>query len=112
MRHLIKESPVKENTHPPYQEILFVDSSTGVKFLCGSTMQPKEKEMHEGKEYPVCRVSISSASHPFFTGANQFIDSEGRVDKFQKRYQKKKAEAKAAAPAPEEPKKKRVRKAK
>jgi large subunit ribosomal protein L31 len=101
---------VKENTHPPYQEILFVDSSTGVEFLCGSTLQPKEKKTYQGKEYPVCYVSISSASHPFFTGASQFIDTEGRVDKFQKRYQKKKEEAKAAAPVPEEPKKKRSRK--
>ncbi|HNA61927.1 MAG TPA: type B 50S ribosomal protein L31 [Rhabdochlamydiaceae bacterium] len=97
---------MKENTHPPYQDILFVDSSTGVKFVCGSTLQPKEKEMFEGKEYLVYRVAISSASHPFYTGANQFIDSEGRVDKFQKRYQKKKQEeeAKAAAPVPEKKK--------
>jgi large subunit ribosomal protein L31 len=94
---------VKKNTHPPYQEVLFVDSATDTKFIIGSTLQPKEKAMHDGKEYPVSRVSISSASHPFFTGANQFIDSEGRVDKFQKRYLKKKEaeQAKAAAPAVE-----------
>jgi large subunit ribosomal protein L31 len=98
---------MKEKIHPPYQDVLFVDSSTGVKFVCGSTMQPKEREMFEGKEYPVCRVSISSASHPFFTGANQFIDSEGRVDKFQKKYQKKKDEAKAAAPVEADAKKKK-----
>ncbi len=101
---------MKENTHPPYQDVLFVDSSTGVKFICGSTLQPKEREMFEGKEYPVYRVAISSASHPFYTGANQFIDSEGRVDKFQKKYLKKKQEeeAKVAAPVPE--KKKRAKK--
>jgi large subunit ribosomal protein L31 len=103
---LQKENYMKENIHPPYQDVLFVDSSTGVKFVCGSTMQPKEKETFEGKEYPVCRVSISSASHPFFTGANQFIDSEGRVDKFQKKYLKRKQdeEAKVAAPAPDKKK--------
>lgn len=100
---------MKKNTHPPYQDVLFVDSATGIKFVCGSTLQPKEKEMFEGKEYPTYRLSISSASHPFFTGANQFIDSEGRVDKFQKKYLKKKeAEvAKAAAPAPEKKKSKK-----
>ncbi len=91
---------MKKNTHPPYQDVLFVDSSTGIKFIIGSTLQPKEREMHDGKEYPLCRVSISSASHPFFTGANQFIDSEGRVDKFQKRYQKKKEEEKAKSALP------------
>lgn len=90
---------MKKQGHPPYQEILFVDSSTNFKFICGSTLQPKEKEMFEGKEYPVYRVAVSSASHPFFTGSKQLIDSEGRVDKFKKRYQKKNEEA-AIVPPP------------
>ena len=80
---------MKKEGHPPYQDILFVDSSTGFRFVCGSTLRPKEKEEFEGKEYPVYRVSVSSASHPFFTGSSQFVDSEGRVDKFVKRYAKK-----------------------
>lgn len=77
---------MKENTHPKYQEVLFVDSSTGYKFVCGSTLQTQETDSFNGKTYPVCRVSTSSASHPFFTGSNKFVDSEGRVDKFRKRY--------------------------
>lgn len=77
---------MKNEIHPPYQDVLFVDSSTGYKFVCGSTLQPKEKETFNGKEYPVYYVSVSSSSHPFFTGSNQFVDSEGRVDKFLKRY--------------------------
>ncbi len=80
---------MKKQGHPPYQEILFVDSSTGFEFVCGSTLQPKEKQMYQGKEYPVYRVSVSSASHPFFTKSNQLIDSEGRIDKFMKKYKKK-----------------------
>ncbi len=84
---------MKKQGHPPYQDILFVDSSTDFKFVCGSTLQPKEKQTFEGKEYPVYRVSVSSASHPFFTKSNQLIDSEGRIDKFKKRYAKKEAEA-------------------
>ncbi len=79
---------MKKQGHPAYQEILFVDSSTGFKFVCGSVMKPKETEMFEGKEYPVMRVSTSSASHPFWTKSNQFVDSEGRVDKFMKKYKK------------------------
>lgn len=78
---------MKKKIHPQYQEIIFVDSSTGFRFVCGSTLKTEEKEVFEGKEYPVYRVSTSSASHPFFTGSNQFIDAEGRVDKFTKRYQ-------------------------
>jgi len=96
----LKENGMKKQGHPPYQEVLFVDSSTGFKFVCGSTLQPKETEMFEGKEYPVYRMAISSASHPFYTGSKQFLDSEGRVDKFNKRYAAKKQEnAALAAPA-------------
>lgn len=101
---------MKKEGHPDYQDILFVDSSTGTKFVCGSTLKPKEKEVFEGKEYPLYRVPISSASHPFFTGSKQFVDTEGRVDKFRKRYAKKEEQPKeeeAAAPA-----KKPVKKAK
>jgi len=102
---------MKKEGHPPYQEVLFVDSSTGFKFVCGSTLQPKEKEMFEGKEYPVYRVAVSSASHPFFTGSKQFIDSEGRVDKFVKRYAKK-AEKKVEEVAQEPEKKGKKKKSK
>lgn len=92
---------MKKQGHPQYQEILFVDSSTGYKFVCGSTLQPKDTEEFEGKKYPVYRVAISSASHPFFTQKNQFVDAEGRVDKFKKRYSEKKNQATTAAAAPE-----------
>jgi large subunit ribosomal protein L31 len=81
---------MKKEIHPSYQEVLFVDSSTGTKFLCGSTLQTTEREVFEGKEYPVYRIPVSSASHPAYTGSMQFLDSEGRVDKFFKRYGGKK----------------------
>ena len=84
---------MKKQGHPPYQEVLFVDSSTGHKFIIGSTLQPKEKEMFEGKEYPLCRLPISSHSHPFFNKSkSQFIDTEGRMDRFTKRYANKRQE--------------------
>lgn len=88
---------MKENTHPKYQEVVFEDSSTGHRFICGTSLHPKEKTTFEGKEYPLCRLSVSSSSHPFFTGSKGLIDSEGRVDKFKKRY--------AQAQAPKEKKK-------
>ena len=80
---------MKKQGHPDYQDILFEDSSTGTQFVCGSTLKPTETKKFEGKDYPVYRVPISSASHPFFTGSKQFLDTEGRVDKFRKRYEKK-----------------------
>ena len=85
---------MKADIHPSYQDILFVDTSTGFKFVCGSTLQPDETETFEGKEYPVQRVSVSSSSHPFFTGSTQFVDTEGRVDKFLKRYAKQEEKSK------------------
>lgn len=85
---------MKEKIHPTYQEVLFVDSSTGSQFLIGSTIQAKEKGTYQGKEYPMVRVPISSSSHPFFTKTSQFLDTEGRVDKFTKKYQRKTEEAK------------------
>lgn len=101
---------MKKQGHPEYQEILFVDSSTGFKFVCGSTLKPKEKEMYEGKEYPVYRVPVSSSSHPFFTKSKQLIDSEGRVDKFRKRYSAVKKEKKEEIPPPAAAKKPRKKK--
>ncbi|ANH78897.1 type B 50S ribosomal protein L31 [Candidatus Chlamydia sanziniae] len=81
---------MKKNTHPEYGQVLFVDSSTGYKFVCGSTYQSDKTEVFEGQEYPVCYVSVSSSSHPFFTGSKKFVDAEGRVDKFLKRYSARK----------------------
>jgi large subunit ribosomal protein L31 len=78
---------MKKDIHPKYQKVLFIDSTTGHKYLCGTTLVTEEKEMFEGKEYPVCRVSISSLSHPLFVGGKQYVDTEGRVERFNKRYQ-------------------------
>lgn len=89
---------MKKETHPKYQEVMFVDSTTGHRYIIGSTLQCKETEKFEGKEYPVCRVPTSSASHPFFTGSRQFVDQEGRIDKFRKKY------SDAAQKKPQQPK--------
>lgn len=111
-RVYITSGAMKEKTHPPYHDVLFIDSSTGATFIIGTTLQPKEKEKFEGKEYPVCKVPISSSSHPFFTKSNQFIDSEGRVDKFAKKYQRKVEEVKKAQDKQEEANKAKVKETK
>lgn len=89
----LRENPLmKKDRHPSYQEVLFVDSSNGFRFVCGSTITNTngETEVFEGKEYPVVRLPITSASHPFFTGSNKFVDTEGRVEKFMNRYEQAK----------------------
>lgn len=101
---------MKKEKHPDYQEVLFVDSATGKKFVCGTTLKPEAKEKHEGKEYPVCYLPISSTSHPLFTGSQQFVDTEGRVDKFLKKYRPRKTAAMKASEEKQEEKKEEPKK--
>lgn len=80
---------MKKGIHPDYQEVVFWDTSSDYKFLSRSTMKSKETtKWTDGKEYPVIKVEVSSASHPFYTGKKMFLDSAGRVEKFQKKYKK------------------------
>jgi large subunit ribosomal protein L31 len=78
---------MKENTHPDYREVLFIDMSNGFKFICRSTAHSREKMEHEGKEYPLIKLDVSSESHPFYTGEqNRVLDVAGRVEKFRQRF--------------------------
>lgn len=81
---------MKKNIHPNYKEVVFWDTTSDFKFLTKSTNVPKETiTWADGKEYPVVKVEVSSASHPFFTGKKMFVDTAGRVEKFKNKYQKK-----------------------
>jgi large subunit ribosomal protein L31 len=78
---------VKKDIHPNYREVVFVDTSSDLKFLTRSTIKTSETiEWTDGKTYPMARVEISSASHPFYTGRQILVDSGGRVERFRKRY--------------------------
>ena len=78
---------MKDGIHPEYRPVVFMDTSNGTKFITRSTMRSKEKvQWEDGKEYPLVKVDISSASHPYFTGKMKFLDAAGRVEKFQKKY--------------------------
>ena len=77
---------MKKDIHPDYREVVFLDTSTGHEFITRSTVQSKESITKDGKEYPLVKVEISSASHPFYTGKMKYVDSAGRVEKFQKKY--------------------------
>lgn len=80
---------MKKDIHPDYKEVVFWDTTSDFKFLTRSTLKSKETTTWtDGKEYPVIKVEVSSASHPFFTGKKMFLDSAGRVEKFQKKYKK------------------------
>lgn len=81
---------MKKDIHPNYKEVIFWDLASDTKFLTRSTINTKETaEFTDGKTYPVVKVEVSSASHPFYTGKNMLLDTAGRVEKFNKRYAKK-----------------------
>lgn len=77
---------MKKGIHPDYHQVVFMDSSTGKKFLAGSTIESKETTDYEGKDYPLIRVEITSDSHPFYTGKQKFAQADGRIDRFNKKY--------------------------
>ena len=78
---------MKADIHPNYHEVVFQDMTSDFKFLTRSTLSSKETiKWKDGNEYPLVKVDISSASHPFYTGQNKIMDTSGRVDKFRKRY--------------------------
>ena len=91
---------MKKNIHPNYRPVVFRDVSANVSFLTQSCAECDETVMwSDGVEYPLYKLEISSASHPFFTGKMKFLDTTGRVEKFQRKYQKSSsAYAKVAKP--------------
>ncbi|MCB9819043.1 type B 50S ribosomal protein L31 [Candidatus Nomurabacteria bacterium] len=80
---------MKKEIHPEnYRPVIFVDNSNGERFLLGSTINIEGTETDkwtDGKEYPLVRVDVSSASHPFYTGQEKVMDTAGRLEKFKAR---------------------------
>ncbi|HEX5693544.1 MAG TPA: type B 50S ribosomal protein L31 [Arenimonas sp.] len=80
---------MKADIHPNYKEVVFQDLSSDFAFLTRSTLSSKETvKWEDGQEYPLIKIDISSASHPFYTGKQKVMDTGGRVDRFRKRYAK------------------------
>ncbi len=81
---------MKKGIHPEYRDVIFWDTSSDFKFISRSTLNTKETiKWTDGKDYPVIKVEVSSASHPFYTGKKMFLDTAGRVEKFKNKYGKK-----------------------
>lgn len=79
---------MKKEIHPDnYRLVVFKDVGAEAAWLTRSTVATEKTiEWEDGKEYPLYNIEISSASHPFYTGKQKFVDSEGRVERFQKKY--------------------------
>ncbi len=78
---------MKPGIHPKYRPVVFWDKSVDFKFMTQSTINTKDTiEWEDGKEYPLVKLDISSASHPFYTGKQKIVDTAGRVERFRRRY--------------------------
>ena len=89
---------MKKDIHPEnYRKVAFEDTSNKAVFLISSTVATKETTKVDGKEYPLYKVEISSASHPFYTGNDNVVDSAGRVERFKARATKTGAPAKKSS---------------
>lgn len=84
---------MKSSIHPTtYRPVVFSDDQAGFAFLTQSTAQSDDTIVWEdGNTYPLVKVHLSSASHPFFTGEEKIIDTEGRVDRFKAKFEAAKA---------------------
>jgi len=92
---------MKKDTHPEnYRLVVFQDLSCGESFITRSCVNTKDTiKWEDGNDYPLVKLEISNKSHPFFTGKMKFVDTAGRIDKFNKKFAK--FAKKKAAPAPE-----------
>ncbi len=81
---------MKPGIHPAYGPVVFRDESADFMFLTRSTVTSSETiEWEDGNTYPLVRVDVSSASHPFYTGTQRVMDTAGRVQRFEKRFGKR-----------------------
>lgn len=78
---------MKKDIHPEFRDVVFKDVSCGFTFKTKSTVYAKETiKWEDGNEYPVVNVEVSSESHPFYTGQQRVMDTEGRIEKFNKKF--------------------------
>ncbi|MBO1923319.1 type B 50S ribosomal protein L31 [Thiomicrorhabdus sp. 6S3-12] len=84
---------MKADIHPEYKDVVFQDISTGETFVTRSTIEKTSGETItlDGNEYPLVRIEVSSASHPFYTGKQTLVDTEGRVEKFKQKFGRRRA---------------------
>ncbi len=82
---------MKKDIHPEFRQVVIRDVSCNWELITYSTAKAKETIEKDGVKYPLIKIDISSASHPFYTGQQRMMDTEGRAEKFRKKYGKKSA---------------------
>jgi len=85
----INQRDMKQDIHPVYKDVVFQDTSSEFAILTRSTLNSDETiKWEDGNEYPLIKLEVSSASHPFYTGKQHVLQSAKQVDKFRERYGK------------------------
>lgn len=77
---------MKKEIHPDYHPVVYVDAGAGFELVTRSTKTSDEVRQIDGVDHYVIRLEISSASHPFYTGKQHFVDTAGRIEKFRRRF--------------------------
>jgi large subunit ribosomal protein L31 len=77
---------LKKDIHPEYRQVVFRDVSCNFQFITRTCAASRETITLDGVEYPLIPIDISSESHPFYTGTQKLMDTEGRVERFRKKY--------------------------
>lgn len=80
---------MRNDIHPDYHKVLYIDNATGDEWVGFSTLDGSESREVAGVTLPVVRLDISAKSHPFWTGQARTVDAEGRIDRFKRRYARK-----------------------
>ena len=80
---------MKKSIHPNLNDVCFVDVSSGRKFLTKSTSTSKKSENIDGNDYHILVRDVTMDSHPAYTGEKRFVDTAGRVEKFQSKFSRK-----------------------
>ena len=77
---------MKPDIHPEYHPVVYVDAGADFEFVSRSTKTSGETRKIDGVDHYVIRLEISSASHPFYTGKQHFVDTAGRIERFRQRF--------------------------
>jgi len=77
---------MKADIHPKIRYVIFQDTINGAQFKALSGIKTDHTVKVDGEEFPLVKVDVSSASHPFYTGQQRILDTAGRVEKFGNRY--------------------------
>ncbi|MBX2803989.1 MAG: type B 50S ribosomal protein L31 [Myxococcales bacterium] len=97
---------MKPDIHPEYRFVLFRDVNNGDEFITRSCAPARDTATHDGQEYPLIVLDVSSTSHPFYTGTQRIMDTEGRVERFMRKYgfgSAEQADEASEAATPDEP---------